>query len=382
MRGWFNIKKLTVATIVGTRPEVIRLSRVISVLSRDTSHVLIHTGQNYDPQLNDVFFDDLKIARPDISLNAARDTPIRTIAAILEGAETALLSVRPDAVLVLGDTNSGLSLIAAKRLMIPSFHMEAGNRCFDPRVPEEVNRKIIDHVADINLPYSSIAREYLLREGVAAEQIIVTGSPMAEVLHYYHESIESSEILETLNLKEKFFYAVSLHREENVDKPERLRKFVNMLNSLATDDGLPIVMSTHPRTRSRLTALDTQIHPLVRLLNPLSFSEFVHLQTRAMAVLSDSGTISEEASILGLKAVNLRDTNERPEAMEQASVMMVGASLERLHQALAILKTQGKDSFSQMNRPIDYGHVNVAEKVSRIIHSYVDVVRQKNRLDD
>lgn len=258
--------------------------------------------------------------------------------------------------------------------------MEAGNRCFDPRVPEEINRKIIDHIADINLPYSSIAREYLLREGIAAERIVVTGSPMAEVLHYYRESIESSEILETLSLKKNSFYAVSLHREENVDRPERLEKFVSMLNSLAADDGLPVVMSTHPRTRSRLMGINTQIHPLVRLLEPLSFSEFVHLQTRAVAVLSDSGTISEEASILGFKAINLRDTHERPEAMEQASVMMVGSSLERLRQALAILRNQGKDDFSQINRPNDYKHVNVAEKVSRIIHSYVDVVRRNNRL--
>ena len=353
---------------------------MVSVLRQDTNHVLIHTGQNYDSQLNEIFFNDLKLAPPDVFLNAARDTPVKTIAAVLESAETALAHVKPDAVLVLGDTNSGLSLIAAKRMGIPSFHMEAGNRCFDPRVPEEVNRKIIDHIADINLPYSAIAREHLLREGIAPDRIIVTGSPMTEVIHYYKQSIDSSRILQTLGLQQNAFFVVSLHREENVDDLRRLNEFTTMFNSLATQEELPLVISTHPRTRKRLKELNADLHPLIRLVEPLSFTDYVYLQTRATAVLSDSGTISEESSILKFRAVNLRDAHERHEAMEQASVIMVGSSFERLQQALTILRSRGTDEFSQINRPADYQDINVAEKVSRIIHSYIDVVRRNNRL--
>lgn len=355
---------------------------MVSVLRQDANHVLIHTGQNYDSQLNEIFFDDLKLAQPDIFLGAARDTPVKTIAAILEGAESALARVKPDAVLVLGDTNSGLSLIAARRLGIPSFHMEAGNRCFDPNVPEETNRRVIDHVADINLPYSAIARENLLREGLAADRIIVTGSPMAEVIRYYQDSIESSQILKRLNLDSDSFFVVSLHREENVDNPKRLCEFINMFNSLAAAEGLPLVVTTHPRTRKRLNELNVDLHPLIRLVEPLSFTDYVHLQMRAVAVLSDSGTISEESSILKFPAVNLRDSHERPEAMEQASVMMVSSSFERLQQALAILNRRGNDAFSQTESPADYKAINVAEKVSRIIHSYVDIARKiyQNRL--
>ena len=375
-----TIKKLTIATIVGTRPEIIRLARVVSVLREDTNHVLIHTGQNYDYELNEIFYKDLKLAQPDVFLNAARDTPVKTIAAVLEGAETALTHVKPDAVLVLGDTNSGLSLIAARRMGIPSFHMEAGNRCFDPRVPEEINRRIIDHVADINLPYSAIAREHLLREGLPPDRIIVTGSPMTEVLHYYKQSIDSSEILRTLGLQQGSFFVASLHREENVDDPSRLKEFVAMFNSLVIEEGKPLVISTHPRTRKRLRELNLNLHHLVQLVEPLSFSDYVCLQTKATAVLSDSGTISEESSILKFRAMNLRDTHERPEAMEQACVIMVGSSYDRLQQALAILRRRGTDEFSRTKQPVDYQDTNVAEKVSRIIHSYVDVIRRNNRI--
>jgi len=349
---------------------------VVSLLRQDTNHVLIHTGQNYDSELSDVFFNDLKLAPPDIFLNAARDTSLATIAAILEGAEITLRRVKPDAVLVLGDTNSGLSLMAARRMGIPSFHMEAGNRCFDPRVPEEINRTIIDHVADINLPYSAIARQHLLREGIAPDRIIVTGSPMTEVIHYYTRSIESSQILQTLGLQENSFFVVSLHREENVDNLGRLNEFAIMFNSLAVEENLPLVVSAHPRTRKQLMKLDAELHPLIRLVDPLSFSDYVCLQTKATAVLSDSGTISEESSILKFRAVNLRDTHERPEAMEQASVIMVGSSFERLQQALAIQRRTGANEYSQMNQPNDYQNINVAEKVTRIIHSYVDAVQR------
>lgn len=352
---------------------------MVSVLRQDTNHVLIHTGQNYDSQLNEIFFNDLKLAPPDIFLNAARDTPVKTIAAILEGAETALARVKPDAVLVLGDTNSGLSLIAAKRMGIPSFHMEAGNRCFDPRVPEEVNRKIIDHIADINLPYSAIAREHLLREGIAPDRIIVTGSPMTEVIHYYKQSIDSSRILQTLGLQQNEFFVVSLHREENVDDLRRLNEFTTMFNSLATQEELPLVFSAHPRTRKRLKELNADMHPLIQLVDPLSFTDYVYLQTQATAVLSDSGTISEEASILGFKALNLRDAHERPEAMEEASVMMVGSNIERIQQALQILKNQDMNGNSMMRTPSNYQNPNVAGKVLRIIHSYVDFIRRSNR---
>ena len=374
-----TIDKLRVATIVGTRPEIIRLSRVIAVLRRDCSHTLIHTGQNYDRELNQIFFEDLSISPPDVFLEAARETAIQTIAAVFSRVESALRHVNPDAVLVLGDTNSGLSLIVARRLGIPTFHMEAGNRCFDARVPEEINRRLIDHVADINMPYSALARELLLREGLPPDRIIVTGSPLKEVLTYYSHTISSSRALETFGLKEGRFYLVSIHREENVDSSARLRDFIQMLNALATSDGLQLLVSTHPRTRRRLAELGDDFHPLLRFVNPLTFTDYVHLQTKAKVVLSDSGSISEEAAILGFKALNLRDTHERSEAMEEASVMMVGSNFDRVQQAILILESQNLDDASRMRTPLDYQSPNVSEKVSRIIHSYVDFVRRTNR---
>lgn len=371
--------KLRVATIVGTRPEIIRLSRVISVLRRDCSHTLIHTGQNFDHELNAIFFDDLGIEPPDILLNAARETAIQTISAMFSAIEPVFQDVKPDAVLVLGDTNSGLSLIVARRLGIPTFHMEAGNRCFDPRVPEEINRRLIDHVADINLPYSAIARENLLREGLPPDRIVVTGSPLKEVITYYRNSIVSSRALDKFGLDPGNFYLVSIHREENVDGPDRLSEFIQILNAIATRDGVTLLVSTHPRTRKRLSEIGADCHPLVRFVNPLAFTDYVRLQTEARVVLSDSGTISEEASILGIKALNLRDAHERPEAMAEASVMMVGSNIARIQQALQILEGQNLDNASTMRTPFDYQSPNVAEKISRIVHSYVDYIRRTNR---
>jgi UDP-N-acetylglucosamine 2-epimerase len=373
------VKKLKVATIVGTRPEIIRLSRVISNLREHCDHTLIHTGQNFDHQLSQVFFDDLEIGAPDIQLNAARSTPTQTIAAVLEATDKCLRGLSPDAVIVLGDTNSGLSLLSAKRLGIPTFHMEAGNRCFDSRVPEETNRRIIDHLADVNLPYSQIAREHLLREGVPSQRVIVTGSPMPEVLEFYRPKIETSAIVDTLNLSVGNYYVVSLHREENVDNADCLARFVFVLNTIAQDHELPIVVSTHPRTRKRLGDLQLKLHKKIQLAEPFSFTDYVKLQLHSRAVLSDSGTISEEASILGLPAVNLRFTHERPEAMEEAAVIMVGSNHERVMQALSILEAAKRQKPNVSKVPYDYQSMNVAEKVCRILHSYVDVV-QRSRI--
>lgn len=368
--------------MVGTRPEIIRLSRVISVLRRDCEHILIHTGQNYDHELNQNLFDDLGLGQPDIQFDVAEDTPMQTISQVLSTTDGAFRKIKPDAVLVLGDTNSGLSLLAARRLSIPTFHMEAGNRCFDPRVPEEINRRVIDHIADINLPYSQIARENLLREGIPSDRIVVTGSPLAEVLNYYKDAISQCPIVRQMDIHAGRYFLVSLHREENVDLKPRLEGFVDLLNALADREELPIILSTHPRTRQKLDALIKPLHSQIRLVKPLAFTEYVTLQLSARAVLSDSGTISEESSILGFKAVNLRESHERPEAMENASVMMVGSNIDRLFQALAILDRQGSDPFSQTTTPNDYQHLNVAEKITRIIHSHVDFVRRRNQIGD
>ena len=365
------INRLKVATIVGTRPEVIRLSRVVTALREVCDHTLIHTGQNFDYELNEIFFDDLDIAPPDIQLKTARSTSVQTISSVLSETERCLREISPEAVLVLGDTNSGLSVLAARKLGIPTFHMEAGNRCFDPRVPEEVNRRVIDHVADINLPYSEIAREYLIREGIPAHRIIVTGSPMREVLNYYRPKIDSSRIVEKLGLTPQHFYVASLHREENVDNLTAMHEFLGVFNQLASVHGLPIVVSTHPRTRMRLKELELEIHKNILFMNPMSFSDYVNLQLQSRAVLSDSGTISEEAAILNLRALNLRESHERPEAMEEAAVIMVGSNGDRVFQALQLLTDDVATRYVS-EIPHDYQSSNVSQKICRIIHSYVD----------
>lgn len=367
--------RLRVATIVGTRPEIIRLARVIPELDKSYDHVLVHTGQNYDHELNQIFFDDLKLRNPDSYLEAARGNANQTIAAVVAGVDNILNEVKPDAVLVLGDTNSCLGLLAAKKLRIPTFHMDAGNRCFDLRVPEETNRRLIDHTADINLPYSQIARQYLLREGLPPDQVIVTGSPMREVLHYYADQIERSSVLSDLGLEPDRYFVVSLHREENVAEEDQFRGFVEMLNELATRYSQPVIVSCHPRTRNQIDRMGVKFHPNVRLLKPLSFTSYVSLQQRARAVLSDSGTISEEAAILGLRAVNLRESHERPEAMEEGAVMMVGRNPKRLFNALEILDR--RDGASNLLLPRDYAPLNVSTKVARIVLSYTDYVNRQ-----
>jgi UDP-N-acetylglucosamine 2-epimerase (non-hydrolysing) len=361
-----------VMTIVGTRPEVIRLSRVLPALDRSTDHVLVHTGQNHDRELNAIFFEELELRAPDYDLGAACDTPAETIGRVIIGVDRLLESERPDAVLVLGDTDSCLSAIAAKRRRIPVFHMEAGNRCFDERVPEEINRRIVDHTADVNLPYSSIAREYLLAEGLPADRIVKTGSPLFEVLRHYRGKIDRSDILARLGLKRGKYFLVSAHRAENVDSGERIGMLADTLDAVAEAYGEPILVSTHPRTRKRIDALGLEFHELVRLMKPFGFVDYSALQLGAHAVLSDSGSISEESAILGFPALNLRDTHERPEAMEEAVVMMTGLGHERVLQALAILSQQEK----QPTLPEDYSVADVAEKVVRIILSYTDYVRR------
>ena len=366
------MRKLKVMTVVGTRPEIIRLSRVLVALDGATDHVLVHTGQNYDYELNEIFFKDLGLRSPDRFLKAAGETAASTIAAVIAGTDAALAEVRPDAFLVLGDTNSCLAAIAAKRRRVPVFHMEAGNRCFDERVPEEINRRIIDHIADINLPYSDIAREYLLREGLPADRIIKTGSPMFEVLTHYRARIDSSTVLTELKLEPKQYYVISAHREENVDDIARLRRLLDTLELLATTSGLPVIVSTHPRTKQRLDALGRSVHKQIRFLKPLSFSDYVHLQVHSRATLSDSGTITEESSILGFPALNIRDAHERPEGMEEAAVMMVGLSAERVQQGLAILE----HTVASPRIPRDYAVPDVSAKVVRLIVSYVDYVHR------
>lgn len=364
------------ATIVGTRPEIIRLSRVMAALDRHTEHVIVHTGQNYDYELNQIFFEDLEIRKPDFFLDAAGRTAAETIGLVIARADAVLREVRPDAVLILGDTNSCLAAIAAKRQKIPVFHMEAGNRCFDQRVPEEINRRMVDHISDINLPYSSISREYLLREGLPPDRIIKTGSPMYEVLHYYLPKIETSDVLVRLGLTPEEYYVVSAHREENVDAPAEFGRLINVLNRLAETSGRRVIVSTHPRTRKRIEAEQVVLPPLVELMKPFGFCDYVQLQKQARAVLSDSGTITEESSILNFPALNIRQAHERPEGMEEGAVMMVGLEWERVREGLAILETQARGRERTLRIVRDYNVPNVSEKVVRIVMSYTDYVNR------
>ena len=373
-----TMKKLKVMSVVGTRPEIIRLSRVLAALDIFCDHVLVHTGQNYDYELNQVFFDDLGVRKPDYFLNSAEGSTgaANTIGNLITAVDGVLAEVQPEAMLVLGDTNSCLSVIPAKRRKVPIFHMEAGNRCFDQRVPEETNRRIVDHTADINLTYSTIARDYLLREGLPPDQIIKTGSPMYEVLHHYLPQIQASNALNLLGLHPENYFLVSTHREENIESDKSFTKLVAVLNALAEDHGLPVVVSTHPRTQKRVDAKGAQFHPLVRLMKPLGFHDYVSLQMQAKAVLSDSGTINEESSILNFPALNLREAHERPEGMEEAAVMMVGLEVERVRQGLAILQTQPRGADRSLRLVSDYSIPNVSDKVVRIIHSYTDYVNR------
>lgn len=368
--------RLKVMTVLGTRPEIIRLSRVMARLDDYCDHVIVHTGQNYDYELNQVFFDDLDIRKPDHFLDAAGANGVETIGNVIIQLDRLLEQIRPDAMLVLGDTNSCLGLIAGKRRRIPTFHMEAGNRCFDQRVPEEINRRIVDHVADINLTYSDIAREYLLREGLPPDMVIKTGSPMFEVLEHYRDSIAASDVLTRLGLVEEGYYLVSVHREENVEPDRSFANFTRVLTALAEAHGKPVIVSTHPRTRKRLEAAGVKLPAKVQLLKPLGFRDYNRLQLSARAVLSDSGTINEEASILNFPALNLREAHERPEGMEEAAAMMVGLDPERIMQGLAILADQGRGDTRTIRRPGDYSMPNVADKVVRIVHSYTDYVRR------
>jgi UDP-N-acetylglucosamine 2-epimerase len=372
------MKKLKVTTVVGTRPEVIRLSRVLALLDKHCDHILVHTGQNYDYELNQIFFDDLGIRKPDYFLNSASESvsAANTIGNLITSVDKVLAEVQPDAMLVLGDTNSCLAVIPAKRYKIPIFHMEAGNRCFDMRVPEEINRKIVDHTADINLTYSTIARDYLLREGLPPDQVIKIGSPMYEVLHHYLPQIESSNILSKLGLVVQGYYVVSVHREENIESDRAFAKLVEILNAVAEENNLPVIVSTHPRTQKRIDAFGVRFHPRVQLLKPLGFFDYVNLQKSAKAVLSDSGTINEESSILNFPALNLREVHERPEGMEEASVMMVGLEIDRVRQGLDILYSQLRGSERGMQLVADYSISNVSDKVLRIIHSYTDYVKR------
>ena len=368
------VKKLKVMTVVGTRPEIIRLSRVMAKLDEHCEHILVHTGQNYDYELNEIFFQDLGIRKPDYFLSAAGSTGAETIGNVIIKVDQVLAEVKPEAVLVLGDTNSCMAVLPAKRRKIPTFHMEAGNRCFDMRVPEEINRRIVDHTADINMSYSTIARDYLVAEGLPPDRIIKTGSPMFEVLNYYREGIEASTVLERLNLKEGQFFVVSAHREENVDSDKNFMKLVDVLNTVAAHYNLPVIVSTHPRTQKRVDAMGVTFHPNVQLLKPLGFKDYNKLQLSAKAVLSDSGTINEESSILNFPALNIREAHERPEGMEEAAAMMAGLEVERVMQGLAILETQARGEQRDLRLVADYSMPNVADKVVRIIHSYRDYV--------
>jgi UDP-N-acetyl-L-fucosamine synthase len=372
------MKKIKVMTVVGTRPEIIRLSRVLAALDEHCEHILVHTGQNYDYELNQVFFDDLGVRKPDYFLNSAEGSSgaANTIGNLITGVDGVLAEVKPEAMLVLGDTNSCLSVIPAKRRKVPIFHMEAGNRCFDQRVPEETNRRIVDHTADINLTYSTIARDYLLREGLPPDQVIKTGSPMYEVLHHYLPQIKASDALTRLGLQPEQYFVVSAHREENIESDKSFTKLIGVLNVVAEDFGLPVVVSTHPRTQNRVNTTGVQFHPLVRLMKPLGFHDYVNLQMYAKAVLSDSGTITEESSILNFPALNIREAHERPEGMEEAAVMMVGLEVERVRQGLSILATQARGDERALRLVADYCVPNVSDKVMRIIHSYTDYVNR------
>lgn len=368
------MKKLKVMTVVGTRPEIIRLSRVMAKLDEHCEHVLVHTGQNYDYELNDIFFNDLGIRKPDHFLSAASASGAETIGNVIIAVDRLLSEVQPEAVLVLGDTNSCMALLPAKRRKIPTFHMEAGNRCFDMRVPEEINRRIVDHTADINLTYSTIARNYLLAEGLPPDRVIKTGSPMFEVLNHYREGIVASDVLDRLCLAEHQFFIVSAHREENVDSDKNFLKLVDVLNTVAEQYDLPLIVSTHPRTQKRVDAMGVKFHANVQLLKPLGFKDYNKLQLCARAVLSDSGTINEESSILNFPALNLREAHERPEGMEEAAAMMIGLEVERVLQGLAMLESQSRGDERSLRLVADYSMPNVADKVVRILHSYRDYV--------
>ncbi|WP_125257767.1 non-hydrolyzing UDP-N-acetylglucosamine 2-epimerase [Brevundimonas fluminis] len=370
------MNKLKVMTVVGTRPEIIRLSRVLARLDETVDHVLVHTGQNYDYELNQVFFDDLGLRKPDHFLNAAQGGAAQTIGAIIGAMDGVLEAEKPDALLVLGDTNSCLSVIPAKRRRVPIFHMEAGNRCFDQRVPEETNRRIVDHVADVNLTYSDIAREYLLAENLPPDRVIKTGSPMFEVLTHYADRIDGSDVLARLDLTEHDYFVVSAHREENIEDERAFPRLVEILNRVAETYDRPVIVSTHPRTQKRIDAAGAAFHGQVRLLKPLGFHDYVRLQKSARAVLSDSGTITEESSILNFPALNIREAHERPEGMEEASVMMTGLNPDRVMQGLALIADQPRGGDRAFRRVADYSMPNVSDKVVRIIHSYVDYVQR------
>ncbi len=370
------MQKLKVMTIVGTRPEIIRLSRTIDKLDKYCDHTLVHTGQNYDYELNQIFFDDLGIRSPDVFLECAGNTAAETMAQVISKSDKIFAELKPDALLILGDTNSALAAISAKRKKIPIFHMEAGNRCFDLRVPEEINRKIVDHISDVNMPYSDIAREYLLNEGIRPDLIVKTGSPMDEVLSFYHEKIHESNIVSRLSLKPGEYFLVSVHREENVDSDKNIHNYVEVLNELALKYQYPIIVSTHPRTRKKITELNLKFHHLVNLLKPLGFSDYVRLQMGAKVVLSDSGTITEESSILNFPALNIREAQERPEGFEEGAVMFTGMSIERILQAIDILEHQPRDNVRLINKVQDYIAPNVSDKVLRTILSYTDYVNR------
>ncbi len=369
-----SISKMKVVTVVGTRPEIIRLSRVMAKLDEHCEHILVHTGQNYDYELNQIFFDDLGIRKPDHFLNAAGSSGAETIGNVVIAVDKVLAGVNPEALLVLGDTNSCMAVIPAKRRKIPTFHMEAGNRCFDMRVPEEINRRIVDHTADINLTYSTIARDYLLREGLSPDMVIKTGSPMFEVLNYYRDGIEQSDILDRLGLETGKFFIVSAHREENIDSDKHFLKLVDVLNTVAEHYNYPVIVSTHPRTQKRVDAMGVKFHVNVRLLKPLGFKDYNKLQLSAKAALSDSGTINEESSILNFPALNLREAHERPEGMEEAVVMMVGLEADRVMQALQVLESQVSGADRSLRLVADYSMPNVSDKIVRIVHSYRDYV--------
>lgn len=376
MNTLLKTPKLKLMTIVGTRPEIIRLSRTIAKLDEYCDHIFVHTGQNYDYELNQIFFDDLGLRTPDVFLECAGATVAESIAQVISKSDKVFAEKAPEAILILGDTNSAMAVIPAKRRKIPIFHMEAGNRCYDLRVPEEINRKIIDHTSDINMPYSDIAREYLLKEGIKPELIVKTGSPMYEVISFYKRKIESSNVLEKLNLVEYQYFVVSVHREENIDSKINIQNFVQTLNRLGDMYKYPIIVSTHPRTRKKIEELGLQFHPLVNLQKPLSFSDYINLQINAKAVLSDSGTITEESSILNFPAINIRDAHERPEGMEEGAVMFTGMNSDRVLQALSILEKQFRGEVRNINIVKDYVAPNVSEKVVRTILSYTDYINR------
>ena len=370
------MKKLKIVTVLGTRPEIIRLASIIKKLEKHCEHILIHTGQNYDYELNEIFFDDLGIRKPDYFLNAAGASSTETIGNVIIQVDKVLVEIKPEAMLVLGDTNSCMAVLSAKRRRIPTFHLEAGNRCFDQRVPEEINRRLVDHIADINLTYSSIARDYLLSEGLPADMIIKTGSPMFEVLNSYRDGIDNSDILTRLGIKEHGFFVLSAHREENFDSYKNFLNLVESLNTIAATYQMPIIVSTHPRTQKRFDEIKIKLDPMIQLLKPLGFKDYNKLQISAKAVLSDSGTINEESSILNFPALNIREAHERPEGMEEAAVIMTGLKKERIMQCLSIIEKQPRGKQRLIRLVEDYSMPNVSDKVVRIIHSYTDYVNR------